>query len=68
VLVGTTSFGKGIIQNAYKLYDGSVLKLTIAHYYTPGGRDIHGVGIEPDVTEEDPEKQLDVAIREVKKL
>ena len=68
VLVGTTSFGKGIIQNAYKLYDGSVLKLTIAHYYTPNGRDIHGVGIEPDVTEEDPEKQLDAAIREVKKL
>ena len=68
VLVGTTSFGKGIIQNAFTLYDGSVLKLTIAHYYTPNGRDIHGVGIAPDVTEEDPEKQLDAAIREVKKL
>jgi carboxyl-terminal processing protease len=48
-LVGTTSYGKGIVQNIMKLSDGSALKLTIANYYTPNGRNIHKKGIEPDV-------------------
>lgn len=48
-IVGTTSFGKGIVQNIMKLGDGSALKLTIANYYTPKGRNIHKKGIEPDV-------------------
>ncbi len=48
-LVGTTSFGKGIVQNIYKLSDGSAVKLTVSKYYTPNGRNIHGTGIEPDV-------------------
>lgn len=48
-LVGTTTFGKGIVQRVYDLSDGSGLKLTIARYYTPNGQYIHDVGIEPDV-------------------
>ena len=42
-IVGTTTFGKGIVQNTFQLSDGSVVKLTIAHYYTPLGNDIHKV-------------------------
>lgn len=48
-LVGTTSYGKGIVQYVIPLSDGSAVKLTAAKYYTPNGRNIHGVGIDPDV-------------------
>lgn len=48
-LVGTTSFGKGIVQALLPLDDGSAVKVTIAHYYTPSGHDIHKKGLEPDV-------------------
>lgn len=48
-LVGTTSFGKGIVQTVFPLQDGTALKLTIAKYYTPNGNNIHGIGIEPDI-------------------
>ena len=52
VVVGTTSYGKGIVQNLIPLGDGSAIKITTAHYYTPSGFDLHGKGIEPDVTVE----------------
>lgn len=48
-LVGTTSFGKGIVQSIFPLGDGTAIKLTVSNYYTPSGLNIHGVGIEPDV-------------------
>jgi carboxyl-terminal processing protease len=48
-LVGTTTFGKGIVQQIIALDDGSAIKLTISSYFTPNGRNIHGTGIEPDV-------------------
>lgn len=48
-LVGTTSFGKGIVQSVIPLNDGTAIKLTTSYYYTPKGRNIHGTGIEPDV-------------------
>ena len=48
-LVGTTTFGKGIVQKIFPFKDGSALKLTIAKYYTPKGTNIHGVGISPDI-------------------
>ncbi|MEA5571694.1 S41 family peptidase [Calothrix sp. UHCC 0171] len=51
-LVGTRSFGKGLVQSVQPLEDGSALKLTIAKYYTPSGRDINDVGIAPDITVE----------------
>jgi len=48
-IVGTTSFGKGIVQSVIPLTDGTAVKLTISKYYTPLGRNIHGIGITPDV-------------------
>ena len=56
-IVGTTTFGKGIVQTVQTLSDGSAVKLTIASYYTPNGRNIHGSGITPDV-----EVELDEAL------
>ena len=48
-IVGTTTYGKGIVQNIMQLKDGSAIKLTVAKYYTPNGDNIHGTGITPDV-------------------
>lgn len=48
-LVGTTTYGKGIVQGLQELADGSALKMTTSTYYTPSGTCIHGVGVEPDV-------------------
>lgn len=48
-LVGTTTYGKGIVQNVFPLEDGSAVKLTISNYYTPNGQNIHEIGIEPHV-------------------
>ena len=48
-LVGTTTFGKGIVQQIIPFTDGSAVKVTVSSYYTPNGTNIHGIGIEPDV-------------------
>ena len=48
-LIGTTTFGKGIVQRVLPLTDGTALKLTISSYYTPKGNNIHGIGIGPDI-------------------
>ena len=48
-LVGTTTFGKGIVQTVLPLKDGSAMKVTTSSYYSPKGYNIHGTGIEPDV-------------------
>lgn len=48
-IIGTTTYGKGIVQKILKLSDDDALKMTIAKYYTPNGNYIHGVGIEPDI-------------------
>lgn len=48
-IVGTTTFGKGIVQRILPLSDGTALKLTVSKYFTPKGRNIHGTGIEPDI-------------------
>lgn len=62
-LVGTKSFGKGSVQTMVPLYDGDGIKLTVARYYTPSGRSIDGVGIEPDVAVELPEgSRVDVQL------
>ncbi|MCR5756560.1 MAG: S41 family peptidase [Selenomonas sp.] len=68
-IVGMKSYGKGSVQVVVPLFHDDGLKLTIAKYYTPGGRCIDGIGIEPDIivnlTAEDTEdKQLNMA-REV---
>lgn len=56
-LVGTKTYGKGIVQKIYPLSDGTAVKLTVSKYYTPKGNNIHGIGIEPDV-----EIELDEAL------
>ncbi len=69
-IVGTQSYGKGVVQSIFDLQDGTSVKLTIAEYFTPSGRSIDGVGITPDVEveyqydENDPEadNQLDKAM------
>ncbi len=48
-LVGTTTFGKGIVQQIIPLKDGSAVKITTSAYFTPAGNNIHGKGIEPDI-------------------
>lgn len=47
-LLGTTTYGKGIVQKYLGISDGSAVKLTTSKYYTPKGNNIHGIGIEPD--------------------
>lgn len=49
ILVGEKTFGKGSVQLAYTLDDGSELRITTARWFTPGGRAIHGEGLEPDI-------------------
>lgn len=49
ILVGTRTFGKGLVQELKLLGDGSGLKVTISRYFTPSGTCIHGTGIEPDI-------------------
>ncbi|WP_028991452.1 S41 family peptidase [Thermoanaerobacter thermocopriae] len=55
VLVGTTTFGKGLVQTIVDFGDGTGLKYTIARYYTPNGTNIQGKGIEPNYVVELPE-------------
>mgnify|MGYP005759951329 CR=1 FL=1 len=70
-LVGETTYGKGVVQNMYKLSDGSGVKVTIAKYYTPSGVCIDGTGIEPDYKVTNPKDnsqdlQLEKAIEVIK--
>lgn len=68
-IVGTQTFGKGIVQDFFTLPDQSVVKLTVAHYYTPKGNDIHGVGVAPDVKVEQPENtETDVQLQKATEI
>lgn len=55
-IVGTRSYGKGIVQSVIDLQDGTALKITTAKYYTPDGNNIHEIGITPDVEIDLPEE------------
>lgn len=55
ILVGTTTFGKGIVQKTMPFTDGTAVKVTMAKYYTPNGNYIHGIGITPDIVIELPD-------------
>ena len=64
--VGTTTYGKGVIQQILKLNDGSGIKITIEEYQTPNRNKIHKVGIEPDEKVELPESvQNSLSIKEI---
>lgn len=63
VLIGTTTYGKGSVQEVVALPDSSALKFTTAAYFTPDGHNINGKGIEPDVqVDDDPDVQLSRAV------
>jgi len=69
--VGTTTFGKGVMQSTYRLTDGSALTVTVAYYNPPSNENYHGTGITPDVIIEaakgsDP--QLEGALSEAHKI
>jgi carboxyl-terminal processing protease len=55
-IMGTQTFGKGVVQSIFALGDGSAVKITTARYLTPRGRDINSVGIKPDVAAPQPPK------------
>ncbi|MBQ1794002.1 MAG: S41 family peptidase [Peptostreptococcaceae bacterium] len=67
IAVGTTTFGKGLVQTVRQMRDGTGFKLTTAQYYTPSGAYINGKGIKPTIEEKDEAKQLDVAVDWIKK-
>jgi len=58
-LVGTTTYGKGIMQELFKLKSGGAMKITIQEFKTPNGDTIHDTGIEPDYVIEQPEDEED---------
>lgn len=69
-IIGTQTYGKGIVQTVKPLTDESAIKFTIAKYFTPKGQDIHGKGVTPDMvveydTDADVDTQLDAAIKNV---
>lgn len=66
-LVGTTTFGKGLVQRLFPLPDGSALNITIQKYYTPNGTSIHEVGIEPHESVDLPEQYQGDAIANIPK-
>ena len=66
ISVGTTTFGKGLVQSVRELKDGTGYKLTTAQYFTPSGEYINGKGIKPTIEEVDEGKQLNAAIEWVK--
>lgn len=80
-IVGTKTYGKGVVQTLKSLGDGTYLKLTTSEYFSPNGNKIDGLGIEPDVVVEisgdaenyynvsfEDDTQLQVAIEELKKM
>lgn len=60
-IVGSKTFGKGLVQEINRLPGASGVHITVARYYTPNGSDINKIGIKPDVVETDRTKQLDTA-------
>ncbi|MDK2807860.1 MAG: carboxyl-terminal processing protease [Clostridiales bacterium] len=70
-LIGTTSFGKGIVQTIFGLNDGTAIKLTTSEYFTPKGRNIHGKGLTPDIEVElrdDLKKKITIPVEDDNQL
>jgi len=64
-LVGTNTFGKGLVQELRMLADGSGIKVTISRYFTPSGVCIHGVGIKPDIEIDVPDEYKDIPVSQI---
>lgn len=68
-IVGTVTYGKGVVQDTYPLDNGGAVKLTVSHYFTPKGNDINGKGITPDVVCELPDDASeDLQIEKAKEI
>lgn len=68
-IVGTVTYGKGVVQDTYPLDKGGAVKLTVSHYFTPKGNDINGKGITPDVVCELPDDASeDLQIEKAKEI
>ena len=76
-IMGTTTYGKGIVQQIMSLKDGTAVKMTISRYYTPKGNYIHEIGIEPDIEVEfdadaykkdKTDNQLEAAKEQIRKM
>ena len=65
-IIGTVTFGKGVIQNSAPLGNGTGYKLTVLQYFSPNGNKIHGVGITPDIEVEGEDEQMQKAIEQFK--
>ena len=66
ILIGETTFGKGLVQNVYPYADDDYFKITSAQYLTPNGHNIHKIGIVPDIEDIEPElseEELDSFVR-----
>lgn len=61
-LVGTSTYGKGLVQEIYRMKDGSGIHVTVARYFTPNGSDINKIGIAPDVKDESHDTQLSTGL------
>jgi len=68
VLIGTKTFGKGLVQSVHPLEDGSGLAVTVAKYFTPNGRDINKKGIEPDIEVKLTDAQREVLFQDRDKI
>ncbi|MEM8806261.1 MAG: carboxyl-terminal processing protease CtpC [Cyanobacteria bacterium P01_G01_bin.38] len=68
ILVGTKTFGKGLVQSVRGLADGSGLAVTIAKYLTPSGRDINELGIEPDIIVELSDEERELLAEDIEKI
>lgn len=76
IIIGTKTYGKGSVQETFPLGDGSMIKITIARWYTPNDKNIDSEGIDPDVivnfTDEDRknifDRQKDVAQKVLQKM
>ena len=62
-IVGTNSYGKGIMQNTYYYIDGSSITMTVAYYNPPSGVNYHGIGIIPDVIVENDDSDIDLQLK-----
>ena len=64
-LVGTKTFGKGLVQELKVLGDGSGIKVTISRYFTPSGVCIQGIGIKPDIEVESQKEYLNLPVSQI---
>jgi carboxyl-terminal processing protease len=69
IIIGDVTYGKGVMQETQRLYDGSGITLTVAYYYPPGGKDAgyHGTGVTPDILTKNANEQDAYGVLEVVK-